>query len=75
MVNEPEMAERDTGDDEQDADVDTRPMVEATVHPQPDITVGPLPQTPLPLKTAPASSVYGKVSRHLQIKGFLLIIY
>lgn len=72
VLDGPKMAESDTGDVEQDAAINTRPVGESGVHSQPDATVGCLP-TPFSIHPTPASSVHGKVSQHLHIHGHILM--
>ncbi|KAJ5850519.1 hypothetical protein N7455_010375 [Penicillium solitum] len=70
VLDGPKMAESDTGDVEQDAAINTRPVGESGVHSQPDATVGCLP-TPFSIHPTPASSVHGKeknVSSRLQTR-------
>lgn len=67
------MAESDTGDDEQDAAINTRLVGESGVGSPPDGAVGCLPLTPFSTHPTQASSVHGKVSQHLHITSYTAI--
>jgi hypothetical protein len=69
------MAESDTGDDEQVANINTRPVDESGVRTQSDAKIGCLSTTPFSIHTTPAPSVHGKVRQYLQIQDYLLMGY